>query len=333
MLLTDKNLVIPLTNSNVHTLLCSYLSGSENSCSIGGIGALAEFHATSATELQSHDNYFSANSELGCISIKSQSDLEVLAYETLGKHEDTWRWGLVFSIPKESCSLPNYTVLREIGRDCNANNPAHRNDLLFDIGTGIPHVQFCIRTNENELISVLQRHEGTAIATSGNPVLDIVAKASPHRVVQSQTARIEVYQKIDPYKTPMGPHTHLLPKLLRGKRSYASNVPLPLTQAPQLTIYPENPLFDRYGHSRKFNKAAYDSFLPSLIAYSVPEFYAEKIRLRTALSNHVNPEDYPPPNSRLTRTAHEIELRQQTHLSSEKKYINQWRKKKRNHRA
>jgi len=112
MLLTDKNLVTPLTKSNVHTLLCSYLSGSENSCSIGGIGALAEFHATSATELQSHGNYFSANSELGCISIKIQSDLEVLAYETLGKHEDTWRCGLVFSIPKESCSLPNHTVLR-----------------------------------------------------------------------------------------------------------------------------------------------------------------------------------------------------------------------------
>ena len=305
MLLTDKNLVIPLTKSNVHTLLCSYLSGSENSCSIGGIGALAEFHATSATELQSHDNYFSANSELGCISIKSQSDLEVLAYETLGKHEDTWRWGLVFSIPKESCSLPNYTVLREIGRDSNANNPAHRNDLLFDIGTGIPHVQFCIRTNENELISLLQRHEGTAIATSGNPVLDIVAKASPHRVVQSQTARIEVYQKIDPYKTPMGPHTHLLPKLLRGKRSYASNVPLPLTQAPQLTIYPENPLFDRYGHSRKFNKAAYDSFLPSLIAYSVPEFYAEKIRLRTALSIMSTLKTTPRP----THASHEPHMR------------------------
>ena len=331
MLLTDKNLATPLTQSNLHTLLCSYLSGSENSCSIGGMGALAEFHATSPTVLQSRDNYFCANSELGCVSIKIRSDQEVLAYESLGKHSDTWRWGLVLSIPQESCSLAHYTVLREIGRDSNANNPAHRNDLLFDIGTGIPHVQFCIRTNEHELISLLQQHEGTAIATPGNPILDIIAKASPHRVVRSQTARIEVYQKIDPHKTPIGPHTHLLPKLLRGKRSQTSSVPLPPTQALQLTIHPENPLFDSYGHRRKFDKAAYNRFLPTLIAFSAPEFRAEKIRLRAALSDRVSPENYPPPKSYLTRTAHEIELRQQTHLSSEKKYINQWRKKRRNH--
>jgi hypothetical protein len=191
-------------------------------------------------------------------------------------------------------------------------------------------VQFCIRTNENELIAFLQKHEGTAIATAGNPVLDIIAKASPHRVVQSQTARIEVYQKIDPYKTPTGPHTHLLPKLLRGKKSHASNIPLPPTHALQLTIHPENPLFDKHGHVRKFNKAAYTNFLPALAAHSAPEFHAEKLRLRTALSNHVSPEDFLPPSSRLARIAHEVELRQQTHLSIDKEYINKWRKERSN---
>ena len=316
-----------MSKSNITPLLESCLSDGSNAYSVGGIGALAEFQTDYPIVTKLNSNQFNVSSRLGSISLKICGQESALAYETLGSKKDTWQCGLLVSLPKELCNLTTHSVLTEMGEDRNAHLSVNKKHLLFDLGTGLPNMQFCVRTNNNDLISFLRSYEGQAIAIDGHPALDTILKASPHRVVMSQIARVEVLQKIDLHMTPSGPHTHLLPKLLKAKRLLASNIPVQTNHIPQLTIHPENPLFDKWGHRRDFKKAAYNKFLPILKKYGAPAFYAEKIRLRDALSSEVTPEKYLPPSSRLSQTAHKIELRQQIHLNGENTFLNDWRKK------
>ncbi len=319
-----------MNNLNLQSLLTTHLSDGSSAFSVGGMGAIAEFQATDPIIRQSNTSHFCATSKLGSLSIKIDGSETGLAYETVGSKEDTWQWGILLSVPKKLCGIKTSTILTEMGEDHDAHSSTHQKDLLFDLGTGIPNMKFCVRTNDNDLIIFLRKYEGQTVTSEGHPVLNVMIDASPHRVVTSQIARIEVYQKIDRHLTSSGPHTHLLPKLLKVKKSHSSKIPIPPDHAPQLTIHPENPLYDLRGHRRKFQKDAYDKFLPTFKAFSKPEFYQEKMRLRNALLSRTAPDQYPPPNSRLARMAHEIELRQRAHLGEDKTYLDQWRKTKSN---
>jgi hypothetical protein len=55
----------------------------------------------------------------------------------------------------------------------------------------------------------------------GNPAMGMILAANPHRVFISRLGRIEVYQPIPPPsgKSPEGPHTHVLPRLLKSGRT------------------------------------------------------------------------------------------------------------------
>ena len=68
-------------------------------------------------------------------------------------------------------------------------------------------------------------------------------RLSPHRVLVGPCGRIEVYQTIPPVdgRSPDGPHTHVLPKLLRAGRTHAANLPIPDGLVPCLTIHPSRP--------------------------------------------------------------------------------------------
>ena len=52
--------------------------------------------------------------------------------------------------------------------------------------------------------------------------MGMILAANPHRVFISRLGRIEVYQPIPPPsgKSPEGPHTHVLPKLLKSGRTH-----------------------------------------------------------------------------------------------------------------
>ena len=52
--------------------------------------------------------------------------------------------------------------------------------------------------------------------------MGMILAANPHRVFISRLGRIEVYQPIPPPsgKSPEGPHTHVLPRLLQSRRTH-----------------------------------------------------------------------------------------------------------------
>ncbi len=72
-----------------------------------------------------------------------------------------------------------------------------------------------------------------------------MARRPRRRVCISALGRIEVYQHIPPagrhVRTPEGPHTHLLLRLLKAGRGHAADTPIPPGFVACLTLYPVSP--------------------------------------------------------------------------------------------
>ncbi len=106
----------------------------------------------------------------------------------------------------------------------------------------MPQVDFCLRTNDAALIAEIRRSAGERILEPGNRVMEAIKEASPHRVCISALGRIEVYQHIPAagrhVRTPEGPHTHLLLRLLKAGPGDAAVTAIPPGLVACLTLYP-----------------------------------------------------------------------------------------------
>ena len=87
--------------------------------------------------------------------------------------------------------------------------------------------------------------------------MGLLLETNPHRVFISRIGRIEVYQPIPPPsgKSPDGPHTHVLPKLLKSGRTHAATEPIPEGWIPCAHLYPQHPARDAGGADRSTPRA------------------------------------------------------------------------------
>ena len=281
--------------------------------SIGCLGAIAEFHDETATVTLADDDTLTGASPRGALRLRLRDGASAIAYEALSAHDDAWQYGIALTARGRGSRGPSRTVLTELGPDRDAIRSSDRAQLLFDLGVGMPNVDYCVRTADAALIARLRADCGQRVTITGNALIEALIDASPHRVALSPLARIEVYQAIDRHRTPSGPHTHLLPDLLARRRTHAANLPLPAQTLPLVTLHPENPLFDRNGHRRPFAPTAYARFQTTLERHGVPAYVEEKQRLRAALVTGVVPERYVRPRTRAGRLALRIALRQLAH--------------------
>ena len=113
------------------------------------------------------------------------------------------------------------------GADDEALRERDRDAVLFDLGLGALQVDCCVRVADPEVAAQLRAHCGQPVFAA--PAMGIILAANPHRVFLSRLGRIEVFQPIPPPdgKSPDGPHTHVLPGLLRHRRTHAATEPIP----------------------------------------------------------------------------------------------------------
>ncbi len=238
--------------SVVHTHLLTPDSG----WSIGTFGALAEFSrdADEPAEVAKTDDGGRVATARGALRIGLKNGVRVVACESPGGHGEGSTRGVAFCLPEAEGCVNRRAALTEIGPDSDAIRPQHREFILFDIGLGAPHVDFCLRTDDKALIAEIRRSAGEPILEPGNRVLAAIKEASPHRVCISALGRIEVYQHIPSprhhVRTPEGPHTHLLLRLLKAGRGDAADTPIPPGFVACLTLYPVTPPADPPGRRR-----------------------------------------------------------------------------------
>jgi predicted Fe-S protein YdhL (DUF1289 family) len=147
---------------------------------------------------------------------------------------------IVLGFPKARMTLPVADTLTFLGEDRNAADAYHKPHHLFDFGLGRNGSRFCIRTGDETLAAALQDRCGSpwqsAMADLGSMILDL----SPHRVVESELARTEVFTPIPApgTVTPPGAHTHFLPQFLNPREETPAGLTLPDYALPIAIYYP-----------------------------------------------------------------------------------------------
>jgi len=131
-------------------------------------------------------------------------------------------------------------------------------------------------------------------------------------VFASRLGRIEVFQPIPPSdgKSPEGPHTHVLPRLLHHKRTHAATEQIPDGWIPCAHLYPAHPLKDALGRPRPFDPRRHDDFQRTLRLYGDPDCVALKRRVVAAIAAGEDPAAVCVTHDRFARTNVRVALRQ-----------------------
>lgn len=314
----------PLPSASAAALIARHLADPASSWHVGAFGAIAEFH---------HDGDLgkvqaqAVDTPWGAIQI-CRTDCLPLAYELVSAHWARWQHGVAFCLPQPDARMNVRSTITLLGEDRDAIRPTERRQLLFDLGLGLPYADFCVRTDDPELVDTLISAQDQEFLSEPALFRRLCTK-SPHRVVISRLGRIEVRQRIPHYgeRTPSGSHTHLLPRLLRRSKSHAATIPVPAGWVPCLWLYPPHPIQDADGLPQRFDAASHTAFQRLLEQYGDKEVVFTKTRVYESLRAGKDPVVMEEPASRHTRLAMRVALRQFGWIEGPSALLDRWQDK------
>ncbi len=313
---------------DLETVVARGLADAETGWNMGSFGAIAEFHHVGDEEPPPVIRPGIQVTARGGVRIARLDGVRPVAYELLSPRPHRWSQAVALCLPEAEAMMHRRTVLTDLGPDHDALREADRGAILFDMGLDQPQVDFCIRTADPDLLTVLRANAGRSLFDHDNPAMMAILKAHPHRVAVTRLGRVEVYQKIGGPDTggvsPEGPHTHVLPKLLRAGRTHSANAPIPEGWVPCANFHPGNPVIGRMGEDRDLDHAALEGFQSLLNAWG-PEAYCQaKAAVWAALAQAQGPDGHAAPASRTGRTGLRNGLRQWRRLHGDSPLLVAW---------
>jgi hypothetical protein len=305
---------------DVSDIISRQLADAQSSWAIGTFGAVAEFHrdADEGVVLSAHG----AVTARGGIRLRAAGKVRLVAWEcpTAG---GSWTHGVALCLPADEATMSGRTTVTELGPDMEALGEAERGAILFDLGIGAPHCDVCVRTADPEALRVLRAAVGRPLGKTG--LFEAMPELSPSRVFLSRLGRIEVRTRIPRPRgrTPDGPHTHVLPQLLRSRRTHSANLPLPPSVVPGAEIFPASAIHDEHGRRRPFDAAKHQAFQSLLAEYGDPLCLKAKRDTMDAVRESRPPRD-DPSYTRAQRLARRVALRQAAQISGPSRALAAW---------
>jgi hypothetical protein len=187
-----------------------------------------------------------------------------------------------------------------------------RHGALFDLGLNCLQVDCCIRISKPDVVVQLRTYTGRSLFEPDNQAMAAIFAANPHRVFMSRLGRIEVFQPIPPAdgRSPEGPHTHVLPKLLGHERTHAATEPIPEGFVPCAHLYPPHPAKDGMGCIQPFDAKRHDAFQEMYRAFGDRDLVALKRRVTVAVEAGEEPSAVTVADNRFARASVRVALRQ-----------------------
>jgi len=259
-------------------LLVEHIRDPGASWACGRFGAIAEFHRDPDEPVEiATEPSIVASTTRGAIRLDAMPGLRLVAYETVSSCIESWGQGVALCLPRERAAMSGRSVVTELGPDRNAVRPQDRDAILFDLGLGGEQADTCVRSADPEAIAVLRMAGGRPLLDN-TTLLHRLPALSPHRVFCCRVGRIEVYQRIPTPdgQSPVGPHTHVLPRLLAHGRLNAATVPVPDGWLAAMSLFPAHPLLRADGTATSFDAARYHAFQSLMDRFGDPALVAGK---------------------------------------------------------
>lgn len=310
----------------VRSLLHEHLLDTGSQWNLGTFGAIAEFmrDAGEPFEVVDESDRLSVTTARGGIGFGRLDGIRLHASESaVGSG---WNHRVALCLPEGACAMNRRSVLTELGPDAGALRPQDAAGILFDMGLGTLQANICIRTADPVLIAALRQGAGRSLFEPGNSAMGAIVGAGPHRVFIAGFGRCEVYQPIPPAdgRSPEGPHTHVLPQLLRSGRTHAATEPVPEGFVPCAHLVPAHPLKDGLGRPHPFDRDALRRFEALFERFGDAALVDLKRRAKQAIAAGIAPGAFDPPRSRFERHALRVYLRQAWFDSGEGKRLIAW---------
>jgi hypothetical protein len=306
--------------------LAEQLADSEVAWSLGTFGAIAEFmrDADEAVVLDRAGGSISVVTARGALRIMLYPEVRPIASESLTT--EGWSHRVALCLPETGCAMSGRTEFTEVGLDHKALREEDRVGVLFDLGLGALQADFYVRSSDADVIAALRNCTGKSLFSPGSGAMKVILAANPNRVFVSRLGRIEVYQPIPPAdgKSPTGPHTHVLPKLLAHGRTHSANEPLPPGWIPCAHLYPPHPARDPFGQRRAFQAERHAAFQVLLSRYGDPQRLALKQRVIDSVRSGGEPFTIPGDNDRFARATVRVALRQLRALNQSPAALEAW---------
>jgi hypothetical protein len=310
--------------SETVALIAEHLENPDTQWSLGTFGGIAEFSRDADEDAVVDLDTLSAVTPRGGIRISPLEQLRPFASESIGKLG--WNHRVSLCLPEETCTMHRRAVLTEIGPDDAPLREEDRGGVLFDLGLDVLQTDLCVRAADPAVIAELRGCAGRPAFDPASPAMRIILAANPHRVFLSRVGRAEVYQPIPMPggKSPAGPHTHVLPKLIQHRRTHAATEPVPAGFVPCAHLYPKHPLKDALGREKAFDGACHRSFQELLRRFGAPDTEAIKARVSALVDAGRGPDGDFAANDRDGRTAVRIALRQLLAANHHSPALPQW---------
>jgi hypothetical protein len=314
------------TPTDTAALVAAHLTEPDSQWSVGTFGAIAEFMRDRDEPAESAigDAIGSVVTARGAIRFDSLAGMRPVASESVTTQ--SWNQRVALCLPADACAMSRRSALSELGPDAEAVREKDRSAILFDLGLGALQVDVCVRTGDPELIDRLRAGVGRPVFDPANPAMGAILAASPHRVFACRLGRVEVYQPIPMAhgQSPEGPHTHVLPKLLRSGLTHAATETIPAGLVPCAHIYPAHPTKDALGRPTPFDAARHAAFQEILRQFGDRQFVAIKDEILAALKGGVPQDKLGVPRGRPERAAVRVALRQAQAANLESSALASW---------
>lgn len=226
--------LLPWTRDELKRWIVSTLSDRKGTWVTGVPGAVAEFpvHPERPIEIEANDAAIEARGTDAHLRLALHDKLRGFAFAGGGP--------IVLALPRNRATLPDAQGFTSLGADRDAVGSHHRTHELFDLGLGRQCSRFMLRTSSAAFADAMRRHEGKTLDSLLHDAGAAILQESPHRVVDSALARIEVFTRIPlpSEKSPEGAHTHLLPSFLESNRELPAGLAIPAFACPIAIYYP-----------------------------------------------------------------------------------------------
>jgi hypothetical protein len=315
---------MPIPSATID-LLHQQIADADTQWSLGTFGGIAEFSRDrdEKVTLTQSATGAAAVTARGGIAVELSENCRPFAFECITR--SSWSQRVAFCLPADGCAMNRRTVLTELDIDREALQPEHRESILFDLGLGALQADLCVRIDDHNTVARLRSHCGRSVFDPANPAMGLLLATNPHRVFISRIGRIEVYQPIPPPsgKSPDGPHTHVLPKLLKSGRTHAATEPIPEGWIPCAHLYPGHPAHDK-DSPESFDAARHALFQRMIESFGVSGTVAIKRLVMDAIRAGQPPSNLAPTLDRHRRTAVRIALRQFKAAGPASPMLNAW---------